>query len=309
MAAALRREAADAEIIHDHGLWLMPNVEAGRAAWAARRPLVVSPRGMLASAALAFSPLKKRAFWMLLQGRAFAHAACFHATSEQEYTEIRTFGLSVPVAIIPNGIDVIGIADPAVGAAAYRTALSLGRIHPKKGLDRLLHAWARVEALHPAWRLRIVGPGEQGHDRELRALADALGLSRVSIEGPLYGDHKTEAYYRADLFVLPTLNENFGLTVAEALAAGTPVIATKGAPWSGLEDEGCGWWIDHGVEPLAAALSRAMEMPREALKAMGARGRAWMARDFSWDRVARDMLDMYRWLALGAAPPATVRFD
>jgi glycosyltransferase involved in cell wall biosynthesis len=310
LAGALAEDARRADVIHNHGLWLMPNVRAGRAARAVGRPLVVSPRGMLAPAALQFSRLKKRACWVLLQGSALRQAACIHATSEQEYEEIRAFGVTRPVAIVPNGIDLPELSRmPELHVASGRTVLSLGRIHPKKGLDRLLHAWARVEAVHPAWRLRIIGPAERGHASELQALASALGLTRVSIEGPLYGDHKTEAYYRADLFVLPTLNENFGLTVAEALAAGTPVIATKGAPWSGLEDEGCGWWIDHGVEPLAAALSRAMEMPREALKAMGARGRAWMARDFSWDRVARDMLDMYRWLALGAAPPATVRFD
>ena len=112
---------------------------------------------------------------------------------------------------------------------------------------------------------------------------------------------------RRDLFVLPTLSENFAITVAEALAAGTPVIATKGAPWHGLEREDCGWWIDHGVEPLVAALAKAMTMQREALQAMGAKGRAWMARDFSWDRVANDMLDVYRWLLAGGEPPRTVR--
>jgi glycosyltransferase involved in cell wall biosynthesis len=122
---------------------------------------------------------------------------------------------------------------------------------------------------------REVGPPEAGHDDELRALAMALGLTRVSVEGPIYGDAKTTAYRDADVFVLPTLNENFGLTVAEALAAGTPAISTKGAPWNGLESEGCGWWIDHGVEPLAEALARAMALPREALKEMGDKGREW----------------------------------
>jgi glycosyltransferase involved in cell wall biosynthesis len=140
-------------------------------------------------------------------------------------------------------------------------------------------------------------------------LAIALGLTRVSVEGPIYGDAKTTAYEDADVFVLSTLNENFGLTVAEALAAGTPVISTKGAPWSGLESEGCGWWIDQGVEPLAAALARTMGLPREALKAMGNKGREWMMRDFSWDRVAHDMLDVYLWLAQRTEPSRTVRFD
>src|SRR5262249_54829327 len=149
---------------------------------------------------------------------------------------------------------------------------SLGRIHPKKGLDRLLHAWAKVEAAHPEWRLRIIGPDEIGHSAELAALAAELRIRRVSIEGSVAGDAKTAAYREADLFVISTLNENFAVTVAEALAAGTPVIATKGAPWPGLVHEGCGWWIDHGVEPLAAVLSKAMAMSRDALLEMGAKG-------------------------------------
>src|SRR5262249_10933006 len=147
-----------------------------------------------------------------------------------------------------------------------------GRIHPKKGLDHLIRAWAKVETGYDHWRLRIVGPAELGHDAELRTLAENLKLSRVSIEPAIYGDRKYAAFREADIFVLPTLNENFAMTVAEALAAGTPVISTKGAPWAGLEVNRCGWWIDHGIEPLAAALNDAMTLPREELRAMGARG-------------------------------------
>jgi glycosyltransferase involved in cell wall biosynthesis len=265
---------------------------------------------MLAPVALSFSRLKKQVFWAALQRSAVQQAACIHATSEQEYGEIRSFGLANPVAIIANGIDLPELAaQPTAGPAAQRVVLSLGRIHPKKGLGCLLQAWSKVEAGCPGWWLKIVGSPEAGHDDELRALATALGLTRVSVEGPIYGDAKTAAYRDADLFVLPTLNENFGLTVAEALAAGTPAISTKGAPWSGLESEVCGWWIDHGVEALAVALAHAMALPREALRAMGDKGREWMTRDFSWDRVARDMLDVYLWLARRGEPPPTVRFD
>jgi glycosyltransferase involved in cell wall biosynthesis len=310
LAQALHSIATHIDVVHDHGLWLMPNVQAGRAAARARKPFVVSPRGMLSPAALAFSRIKKEAFWRLLQGPAIRQAACLHATSAQEYDEIRAFGLANPVAVIANGIDLPDpAAAPAARPAAERVALSLGRIHPKKGLDRLLRAWAEVEARHPRWRLRLAGPSEAGYADELHALALALGLARVSIDGPIYDDLKWDAYRAADLFVLPSLNENFGLAVAEALAAGTPAISTKGAPWSGLEGEGCGWWIDHGVEPLATALARAMAMPPESLNGMGAKGRAWMARDFSWDRAARDMLDVYRWLTRDTEPPSTTRLD
>jgi glycosyltransferase involved in cell wall biosynthesis len=308
LARALHELAPKADVIHDHGLWLMPNVDAGRAALLARKPFIVAPRGMLAPAALAFSRLKKRVIWALLQGEVVRRAACIHATSEQEHDEIRDFGLKNPIAIIPNGIDVPELENHRTAASDVgRIALSLGRIHPKKGLDRLVRAWAQVESAHPEWRLRIVGPDELGHASELAALAAELKTERVSIEGSVAGDAKTRAYREADLFVLPTLNENFAITVAEALAAGTPVIATKGAPWHGLASEGSGWWIDHGVDPLAAALANAMVMTRQALQAMGAKGRAWMVRDFSWDRVGRDMLDVYRWLALRGKPPGAVQ--
>jgi glycosyltransferase involved in cell wall biosynthesis len=242
LARALRHAACGTQLIHNHGLWLLPNVQVGWAAAKLKKPLVVSARGMLGPAALNFSRTKKLAFWHLLQGAVVRRAACLHATSEQEYQEIRTFGLSNPVAIIPNGIDVPAASDSKVSNDGERIVLSLGRIHPKKGLDRLVRAWARLEAEHPDWKLRIIGPSELGHDEELRALAATLGVRRLFIEGPVYGDAKLEVMHTADLFVLPTLNENFAITVAEALAVGTPVIATKGAPWSGLETEGCGWW-------------------------------------------------------------------
>jgi glycosyltransferase involved in cell wall biosynthesis len=308
LSSALRDAALSDDVIHNHGLWLMPNVIVGAAAAGGPTPLVISLHGMLAPAALAFSRVKKHAFWALLQESVVRQAACIHATSEQEYGEIRCFGLTNPVAIIPNGIDLPELPAQSVATpSGKRVALSLGRIHPKKGLDCLLRAWSKVEEGCPDWWLRVVGPPEAGHDHELRALARALGLARVSVEGPIYGDAKGAEYGKADLFVLPSLNENFGLTVAEALAAGTPAISTKGAPWSGLESEGCGWWIDDGVEPLAAALAHAMTLPRGVLKTMGDKGREWMGRRFSWGRVADDMIDVYLWLVRGGEPPPTIR--
>jgi glycosyltransferase involved in cell wall biosynthesis len=303
----LAKEASRSDVIHNHGLWLMPNVHAGRAASRAQTPLIVAPRGMLGGPALTFSRMKKVLFWQLLQGPAIRRAACYHATSHQEYEDIRAYGLTQPVAIIPNGIDLPKPRRyPIDKDAADRVVLSLGRIHPKKGLDRLVHAWAKVEAAHPGWRLRIVGPAEVGHDAQLRALAASLKLIRVSIEPAILGEEKYDAFREADFFVLPTLNENFAMTVTESLAVGTPVISTKGAPWAGLEVERCGWWIDHGIDPLAAALSRAMATPREELAAMGRRGRAWVARDFGWSEIASKMVAVYSWLSGKAERPECV---
>lgn len=304
---ALDARAGAADIIHTHGLWLFPNVYPS---WVVRRAdarakVVLSPRGMLAPQARQFSRFRKRLYWEVFQKRALSDAACLHATSEEECEDIRKAGLSNPVAVIPNGVDL-----PSVRAQnakrLERTVLSLGRIHPKKGLERLVRAWAEVEPNFPDWNLLIAGPAERGHDCELRHIAHLLKLKRVQVVGPAYGEARAAAYEAADLFVLPTLSENFAMTVAEALAAGVPVISTKGAPWRPMEVERCGWWIDHGVAPMAAALRCAMSAPRQELEAMGQRGASWMARDFSWDSVAGRMLDVYRWLSGGRDRPTCV---
>jgi len=307
---ALRADAARVDVIHNHGLWLAPNLSAGRSSQRLRKPLVVSPRGMLNKSALSISRMKKRAMWLFFQEVMVRRAACIHATSQMEFDEIRALGLGNPAAIIPNGVDVPEKKKTGDNQTNKpRTVLSLGRIHPIKGLDRLILAWAEVESSYPDWHLKIVGPDEVGHAQFLRQLAQREGLVRLSIEGEIYGPDKFDAYREADLFVLPTLSENFGLTVAESLAVGTPAIATKGAPWRVLATERCGWWIDHGVEPLASALKKAMETPRQQLTAMGLRGRDWVSRELSWERVGRDMLEVYRWLSGYGDCPSTVRLD
>jgi glycosyltransferase involved in cell wall biosynthesis len=127
------------------------------------------------------------------------------------------------------------------------------------------------------------------------------------LEPAVAGAAKAAFYREADLFVLPSASENFGVAAAEALASETPAICTRGTPWAGLEAEGCGWWVDPSVDALATALDAAMSLPAASLRTMGRRGRTWMARDFSWPRVAADMLDLYRWLAGAGERPATVR--
>ncbi|MGX1308046.1 glycosyltransferase involved in cell wall biosynthesis [Amorphus suaedae] len=296
-----------ARILHNHSLWMETNVYAAAAARGTACRLVVSPHGTFASRALERSSLTKKALWPLFVTRATRGVAAFHATAEHEYADIRASGFRQPVAVLPNGIDLPEALPKAV--AGRRQLLFLGRIHEIKGIDRLLRAWAVLQDRHPDWDLVLAGPDEGGHRADMERLAAELGLERHTFVGPLYGPDKLAAYRAAELYVLPTLSENFGMTVAEALAAGTPVVTTKGAPWSGLETEGAGWWIDHGVEPLVAVLDAAMSEPAELLARRGMNGRDWMARDFSWDRIATDMAAFYAWLADGGAIPPFVKLD
>jgi len=294
---------------HMHGLWMMPSVYPARHAGRLGLSLLLSPRGMISAEAMRFSAGRKRIFWRLQQYRALQAVDCFHATSAEEADAIRALGFRQPVAIIPNGIDLPPLPAGQVAPGGRREVVSLGRIHPKKGLDRLVAAWAKVEADFPDWSLRIIGPAEGGHAGDLIAQGHALGLRRLSVEEPVTGAAKWPLLAAADLFVLPTRNENFAMTVAESLACETPVISTRGAPWPGLVSEDCGWWIDHGIDPLASQLREAMAIDPGRRAAMGRKGRAWMQRDFGWDGIGAQMMDVYRWLRGTADRPPQVMVD
>lgn len=288
------------DIVHSHGLWRMPNIYAARAARRHHIPHLISPRGMLSRVALNFSHSSKGLFWLALQKSAVREAACLHATSQSEHDEFRALGITRPIAILPNGIDLPNathLSLPLRGTG-QRTLLFFGRIHPKKGLDILVSAWVRIAARYPEWRLRIVGPGEPVHLLELDQLIARHQVPRISVEGPVYGEAKWRIYGEADMFVLPTYNENFGLTVAESLSCRRPVIVTKGAPWAGVETHRCGWWVDANENALADCLNTALGVPDDVLDAMGQRGETWMKQAFAWQGIGVEMARVYDW-ALG----------
>ncbi len=305
LRAALFDEARRAQILHNHSLWVMPNVYPGYAVHGTACRLVTSPRGVLDPWALRRSRWKKRALWLWGQRHTLQRTDCFHATSESELRSIRAAGLRAPVAVIPNGIDV-PLELPPLHREGPRRLLFLGRLHPTKGVDLLLYAWTAVAPRFPEWELQIVGPDEGGYGRQMQRLAADLGAPRTRFVAPLYGDAKHRAFAEASLFVLPTHTENFGMAVAEALAAGTPAIVSRGAPWEGLERERCGYWIERSVEALEASLAAALALPEDELREMGARGRAWMLRDYSWSRVGAEMSLLYRWLTTGGTRPSFV---
>jgi glycosyltransferase involved in cell wall biosynthesis len=286
-------ESRAVDLIHNHSLWMMPNVYPGRAARKYKIPLVVSPRGALSRTAFNSGSIVKKIFWPLLQKPAFDSAICFHATAKAECHDIRRAGFLQPVAIIPNGVDIPVLLPKE--SKKFRTLLFLGRIHPIKGLDMLLPAWGVLQDRFSDWRLRIVGPDDRGYLSEMRRLAGKLGLKRIEFAGAIYGTQKWQAYRDADLFVLPTYSENFGMAVAESLASSTPVIVTKGAPWSGLVTHQAGWWIDIGIDPLVACLEQALATTSHSLEAMGARGRKWVQSEYSWSHLGQKMAQTYHW--------------
>lgn len=285
-------------IIHDNGIWLLHNHRLARLAAERRIPRVVSTRGMLQPWAMNHKRLKKVVAWALYQRTDLMRALCHHTTAEAEANSVRNLKLGVPVRLIPNGVDLPEIGLEAANLKVRKkplgkkTALFLGRIYPVKGLPMLIEAWARVRP--EGWRLQIAGPDEAGHRAEVEKAVCAAGLKEViSFLGPLEGEAKRSALIEADLFVLPTHSESFSMATAEALAYGVPVLTTTGAPWSILEDRRCGWWVDPTVDGLAAGLGQATSLDYHTLEEMGAKGREFVAAEFSWERIAKQFMLIY----------------
>jgi glycosyltransferase involved in cell wall biosynthesis len=304
LRSAVREDSPD--LMHDHGLWLPSNAAAALVAWQTGLPFVISTRGMLTDWALQHNRWKKRLAWVGYQNRVLGQADLFHVTSHEEVDVLRGLGFEQPAAVIPNGVPLPDATSSNGPTGEGRRALFLSRVHPKKGLPMLLDAWATVR---PAgWTLEIVGPSEDGHRAELEEQARRLGLEEViQFSGPVADDEKWDVYRRADLFVLPTHSENFGIVVAEALAAGVPALTTTGAPWEDLEHHDCGWWVDPDEQALTEALRAAVDADDETRRAMGRRGRRLVEEEYSWSGVAANMTAAYQWL-LGDGPrPDVIR--
>lgn len=310
-APALGRTLRDlaADVTDVQGLWVYPSLAHRRYQDRQARPYVVTPRGMLDPWALARSRWKKALVSRWFERRHLEGAACLRVTALMEARHVRALGLRQPLIVVPNGVDVPPLAAPIEPADGRRRLLFLSRLHPKKGLPFLLRAWAALQERHPDWELVIAGPDEVDHRAEMTRLAAGLGLERLRWQEPVEGAAKAALYRSADLFVLPTHAENFGLVVAEALAHGVPVVTTVHAPWEGLAVHGCGWWIDLTEPALCTALDDAMRLPAAERRAMGVRGRAWMQRDFAWSAVGQQLHEAYIWMLGGGPPPAHVLVD
>ena len=179
-----------------------------------------------------------------------------------------------------------------VGRDEKERRFSSGRIYPIKGLPMFIEAWARVKP--DGWLLRIAGPDEAGHRKQVESAVSAAGLGEVvSFTGPVEPQIKKSVFLDADLFVLPTHSESFGMVVAEALAHSVPVLTTTAAPWSILRERGCGWSVDPTIDGIADGLRQATGLETEALGEMGRKGRALVIEKFSWRRIADLMLSTY----------------
>jgi glycosyltransferase involved in cell wall biosynthesis len=263
---------------------------------------------MLEPWAINNSKWKKKLAWMLYQKKDLKRVTAFHATAESEAESIRRLGFKQPIAVIPNGVELPELNQSSVinhQISDKKTALFLSRINPKKGLPMLLDVWRKLAPEN--WRLVIAGNDDSNHLPVLERKIAELGLSdQVEIVGPLFGVDKEAAFHNADLFVLPSYSENFGIVVTEALGYHVPVLTTTGCPWQELETHDCGWWVDPTPEGVLAGLQQALMATPDRLSEMGMRGRKLVEEKYQWPGIAERMAAFYEWLINGGKQPEFV---
>ena len=297
-----------ADVVHVHALWTFPVWWGCCLACMYKKILIMSPRGTLDPMRLAHSAWKKKMVgW--IDRLCCQHAAGIHVTSAEEYNWVTMYlgeKYKSKIRVIPNGLQIPkgDYKQQFPTLANKRMILSLGRLHPLKGLDLLLEAWSIVSACKQAsdWKLVIVGPDEQGVKDELVGLCEKLSLKNCEFRDGIYNEQKWGLLSTADVFVFPSRSENFGNVVGEALACGVPVVMTDVGPWKAEMEKSfdaktsdtpiC--FVETNASGIADGLSRVMALSDETRKEMGAAGKMWVSREFTWEKVASEMIAVYQ---------------
>jgi glycosyltransferase involved in cell wall biosynthesis len=300
----------NADIVHTHGMWEEIHYQACRLAQELRVPYVMSPHGMLDPWSLAQSRWKKRLYLAVRMRRNLDNAAAIHFTTQTERDLVTRLNLAAPSFVEPNGVDISEFENlpprgtfrtkyPALGDRPI--VLFLGRLHYKKGFDLLIPAFSRI-ANRDAM-LVIAGPAAEGFQEEIERIVKEAGIGpRVLFTGMLRGSQRVEAFVDADLFVLPSYQENFGIAVIESLAAKCPVVISDQVNiCHEIAAEEVGGVVPTKVEPLTEEIDRWLADP-QLRRIAGQRGAEFVRREYDWNRIAGRWVKRYEQLRTPARP-------
>ena len=293
------------DIYHAQGIWRWHTYALVDAARKEGRPYVITPRGMLypqdiAKASTSFKMLSLK----LRLRRDLNRAACVHVTCMEEMAHCRDLGITAPMAVIPNPVEIMDYPwkkEDNIFRFGY-----LGRVSRRKNIDGLIKAYIELGTQAEGTELLIIGDGDKQYMEELQQLASSLKNGKVLFAGFLNGEEKDKALASCSVLVMPSEFENLGNVVLEGLVRHIPCIATTGAPWEELNSCHCGWQVPYTHEDLKGSLIKALNTSVEDLKIMGKNGRELMERRYSVKAVAKDMKALYEWILTGQNKPAFV---
>ena len=307
--APMARLMKSLDVLQLHGPWERANSQIGGMARQARIPYVISLRGMLDDWSMDQRSFKKRLYLKLVGRRLLEGAAYVHCTADAELAQSGKWFPAGQGRVVPNLIDLAPYADlpgPDEALARYPflddgpVLLFLSRIHVKKGIEHLIEAARRLCEDGTPVQVVVAGSGDDAYVQRLQTQVDAAGLEdRVHFIGHVGGSLKFSLYEAADVFVLPTSQENFGFVQFEALACGTPVMTTTLVDtWREIVDSGGGVAVEQNADAVIEGLEPLLGNPAKR-EEMGRLGRAWVLENLATDRIAERLEAMYSDAALG----------
>lgn len=303
-ADRLRTLIRDADVVHLHSMWGMANIQAASICRSLGKPYVLSVHGMLDDWCMSQRRLKKVLFLKTLNRSLVANASAIHCTAQAELDQAARWipegrGVVVPLPLDFSPFETIPEAseasrmlqgiDPTVPVVLF-----LSRIHYKKGLDRLIEACGILRRRSVPHHLVVAGTGEGDYPARMEALTEQRGIQdTTSFVGFVAGREKVALLAHSDVFALATSQENFGFVYFESLAAGTPVLTTRGTDtWPELESSGGAVIVDNSPEAFADALER-MLADRGKLASMGSTGRSWVMEYLGTEAIRAGYTDLY----------------
>jgi glycosyltransferase involved in cell wall biosynthesis len=295
------KDIKSADIVHIQAIFNTPTPISLIYAKLFNKPIVLSPRGSLGNWCIDNGSRFKN-LWLHYLLKPLVKNIQWHATAQQEANEIHFIYPDANVTIIPNGIEYNKFQKANLlsrveylkkytkkDLVAEKVVVSMGRIQKKKGFDILINAFHKMLNTYPSSVLLIAG-NDEGEQKVLEKQIESLKLDdSVYFIGSIEGQDKIDFLANADLFVLPSHNENFGNVYIESLATGTPIVASKGTPWSEVEEYNCGAWVDNTVLETANAMLRILEMNREEMKINS----KLLAKKYDWKVIAQDFKRFY----------------
>ncbi|HKD06937.1 MAG TPA: glycosyltransferase [Bryobacteraceae bacterium] len=278
------------DVVHFHGVWEGLLWDAARVAERAGVSYMVCPHGMLDRWCRARSRFKKAFAWNLGARHFVRRAGIVHCLTEHDRVETQEVCGPAPVRIIPTGVDptAFPVREARSGPPRPLEILYLGRVHPKKGLDVLLEAFASMN--HPA-ALKIAGPSDDAaFESRCRAIVSDRNLaSRVRWLGPLLGERKLAAFRSSDVFVLPSWQEGLSIAVLEALACALPVVLSEQCHFPEVGHHRAGFVAPNEAQAVAASLDTLAAMDEASRREMGAAGRRLVETSYSWDSIVNQL--------------------
>jgi poly(glycerol-phosphate) alpha-glucosyltransferase len=279
------------EIIHLHSLWMYPSLILSKTKSVKK---IISPHGMLDNWALNNGKLKKKISLFLFEKKNLKTASCIHALCYQEYLDIRKINTTTPVAIIPNGINLP--EEIVVKRRSKKYILFLARLHPKKGLDNLIEAWANINTQD--WELWIVGPDEGEYEYKIQKKNKILqtGKKKIIFINGVFGKEKEKIYREASSFILPSFSEGLPMTILEAWSYKLPVLMTKECNLENAFGKNAAFEILSSIEGIEEGIVNVINMEPRLLKKIGDNGFELVKSVYTWEVVSRKMVKMYSWV-------------